>query len=81
MSPIDDASASPNKLLRRPTRMSLNFDASESDVTVEDQPKQLVGPFVEKDDLDFLPESLLKSVREKEQRIKEEQDLTSKEKA
>ncbi|GAB4829518.1 Poly [ADP-ribose] polymerase 1 [Ancistrocladus abbreviatus] len=69
MSPID-TSAMPNKLLRRPTRISLNFDDPENDDTIEDWPYQLEGSSV-----DFLlPERPLQSVREKEQRIKEEQD-------
>ncbi|GMH25772.1 hypothetical protein Nepgr_027615 [Nepenthes gracilis] len=74
MSPDDGMIALPNKLLRRSdTVKSLKFDPPEDDTGFQDQANQAKGSF-DDSEIDFLPEDLLRSIREKEQRIMEEQD-------
>ncbi|GAB2298341.1 hypothetical protein Dimus_032409 [Dionaea muscipula] len=76
MSPDDNSYASPNKLLRRSDRIkSLKFGPPEDDAstTIEDHTSQLQGSAID-NELDFLPQSLLQSVREEEKKMLEEQD-------
>lgn len=63
MSPGDDPTNSPNKLVRRPTRFrSLNFDTPVKASKIEDDINQKGSVSVDSDIFEILPESLLQSV-------------------
>ncbi|GAB2302592.1 hypothetical protein Dimus_036595 [Dionaea muscipula] len=74
MSPDDDSCAPPNKLLQRSNWIkSLKFGPPGDDDILDVKTDQFQGS-VTGDGMDFLPKSLLQSVREEEQKIVEEQD-------
>ncbi|GAB2234565.1 hypothetical protein Drorol1_Dr00003821 [Drosera rotundifolia] len=73
-SPDGNSIVLPKKLLRRSDRIkSLKFGPLEDEAIIEDQKDQLQGS-ISDDDLDFLPESLLQSVREEERKMLEDKD-------
>ncbi|KAL3517687.1 hypothetical protein ACH5RR_020276 [Cinchona calisaya] len=75
MSPDDDLTQSPNKLVRRPSRgRSLKFDTPVESATVGDDVQEAGCSAVDSEILDILPENLIKSIREKEKKSFLEQD-------
>ncbi|KAL6338193.1 hypothetical protein AAG906_015156 [Vitis piasezkii] len=75
MSPHDDSSNSPNKLVRRPARSrSLKFDTPVKGAEIKEEVNEKGSLSVDNDILDILPENLLESIREKERKAIEEQD-------
>lgn len=63
MSPEDDSSSTPNKLVRRPPRTrSLKFDSPVKNNKIRDEDLGAIGSSVDSDILDILPENLLQSV-------------------
>lgn len=63
MSPDDDSTCSPNKLVRRPPRSrSLKFDTPVKNNRMKDEVPDIDGESVDSDILDILPENLLQSV-------------------
>ncbi|XP_020409389.1 CDT1-like protein a, chloroplastic isoform X2 [Prunus persica] len=75
MSPDDNSTSSPNKLVRRPPRSrSLKFDTPVKNKNVEDEIPDMGGASIDTDSHDILPEDLLQSIREKERKAIEEQN-------
>ncbi|CAB4291434.1 unnamed protein product [Prunus armeniaca] len=75
MSPDDNSTSSPNKLVRRPPRSrSLKFDTPVKNKNVEDEVPDMGGASIDNDSLDILPEDLLQSLREKERKAIEERN-------
>ncbi|KAH7517359.1 hypothetical protein FEM48_Zijuj09G0055300 [Ziziphus jujuba var. spinosa] len=87
MSPVDDSTCSPNKLVRRPPRSrSLKFDTPVKnkktkdevpdidDELLDNETPDIDGESVNSDILDILPEDLLQSIRNKERKAMEEQN-------
>ncbi|KAG7989545.1 hypothetical protein I3843_03G245400 [Carya illinoinensis] len=75
MSPEDDCTSSPQKLVRRlPRSRSLKFDTPEKNENSEDKIDDVGGVSVDSDIFDILPENLLQSIREKERITMEEQN-------
>ncbi|XP_042513682.1 CDT1-like protein a, chloroplastic [Macadamia integrifolia] len=75
MSPDDDSNT-PNKLTKRPRRTrSLKFDSPVKNEKPVDELNVMERPSVDRDVIDFLPEALLKSIREKERKAMEQQDV------
>ncbi|CAL5432733.1 unnamed protein product [Camellia sinensis] len=75
MSPDDDSTSSPRKLVtRKPRSRSLKFDTPVKNTKVEDEVNHIGGLSVDNDIFDILPENLLQSIREKEKKTLEEQD-------
>ncbi|CAK9163795.1 unnamed protein product [Ilex paraguariensis] len=75
MSPDDDTTRSPNKLVRRPPRSrSLKFDTPVKNAKLEDEGSESQRLLIDSDIFDILPENLLQSIREKERKALEEQD-------
>ncbi|KAF8401863.1 hypothetical protein HHK36_012810 [Tetracentron sinense] len=75
MSPDDDFTNSPNKLVRRLHRTrSLKFDTPVKISKAKDEINEIGGSSVDTDIYDILPETLLQSIREKERKVIEEQD-------
>lgn len=64
MSPHDDSTNSPNKLVRRPARSrSLKFDTPVKGAEIKEEVNEKGSLSVDNDILDILPENLLESVR------------------
>lgn len=75
MTPDDQLTESPNKLVKRPSRnRSLKFDTPDKNAKAEDDAEVQGCPSVADDILDILPEDLLKSIREKEEKALLEQN-------
>uniref|UniRef100_A0A5B6YPF4 CDT1 Geminin-binding domain-containing protein n=1 Tax=Davidia involucrata TaxID=16924 RepID=A0A5B6YPF4_DAVIN len=75
MSPDDDSTSSPSKLVRRPPRSrSLKFDTPVKNTKGEDEVNEIGGLSVDNDIFEILPENLLQSIREKERKAIEEKD-------
>ncbi|XP_059626009.1 CDT1-like protein a, chloroplastic [Cornus florida] len=74
MSPDDDSTSSPVKLVRRPPRSrSLKFDTPVKNAKV-DEVDEIGGLSDDNDIFEILPESLLQSIREKERKSIEDKD-------
>ncbi|KAA8550765.1 hypothetical protein F0562_002449 [Nyssa sinensis] len=75
MSPDDDSTSSPSKLVRRPPRSrSLKFDTPVKNTKGDDEVNETGELSVDNDIFEILPETLLQSIREKERKAIEEQD-------
>ncbi|KAJ7977265.1 CDT1-like protein a, chloroplastic [Quillaja saponaria] len=75
MSPGNDASSLPNKLVRRPSRSrSLKFDTPVKNEKTENEVNDAGGITIDDDILDILPENLLRSIMEKERLAIEERN-------
>ncbi|KAI8569644.1 hypothetical protein RHMOL_Rhmol02G0293200 [Rhododendron molle] len=75
MSPDDYSTASQNKLIRRPLcNRSLEFDSPVKNAEVKDEVNPVGGLSVDNNILDFLPEKLLESIKERERKAIEEKD-------
>lgn len=75
MSPDGESIESPRKLVRRPPRSrSLTFDTPVKSSKVTEEVSRIRQSSAEDEIFDILPENLLQSIREKEQKALEEQD-------
>ncbi|KAF3966785.1 hypothetical protein CMV_009147 [Castanea mollissima] len=75
MSPENDSTSSPNKLIRRPPRSrSLKFDTPIKNGNVGDEMDNTGGVSVDNDVFDILPENILQSIIEKERKAVEERN-------
>ncbi|XP_030933856.1 CDT1-like protein b [Quercus lobata] len=75
MSPEDDSTSSPNKLIRRPPRSrSLKFDTPIKNGNIGDEMDDTGGVLVDNDVFDILPENILQSIIEKERKAVEERN-------
>ncbi|KAK7818693.1 cdt1-like protein a [Quercus suber] len=75
MSPDDDSTSSPNKLIRRPPRSrSLKFDTPIKNGNIGDEMDDTGGVSVDNDVFDILPENILQSIIEKERKAVEERN-------
>ncbi|KAI4349406.1 hypothetical protein L6164_009998 [Bauhinia variegata] len=75
MSPDDNTSSSPNKLVRRPPRSrSLKFDSPVKNEETDSGFNDAGSLSIDKDIFDILPENLLQSIREKERIAMEERN-------